>query len=299
MDAHELGEENEESDISCPGLPDVPTTRFRPIAPRNTRRPHPLSSELNPFMPNPVPQNASPFVVRPSEMSMVNPHGFQSHRSPDIGPAWRNWQPSGPYLEEHLLNSDFNLDVDQAYARAYTQRKSHKQGAHSINVSGPPQAPKTHKHSRWQRGPYSAPNSRPLRLGDQSPDQPGNSGPDDSSVNNSGNIGTGLTIPSRISTCSIPTSVGETSFQYRPIQATEFRLVRLLPENRSMIKCEILHASLEAGSEALKYIAVSYTWGDVDPNIKIQVDGYPFYVTPNLHGALRRLRKQHESIMVW
>ncbi|KAI0818184.1 heterokaryon incompatibility protein-domain-containing protein [Xylaria sp. FL0064] len=67
----------------------------------------------------------------------------------------------------------------------------------------------------------------------------------------------------------------------------------------SMIKCEILHASLEAEPQTLKYIAVSYTWGDVDPNIKIQVDGCPFYITPNLYGALKRLRKQHESVMVW
>ncbi|KAI1422657.1 heterokaryon incompatibility protein-domain-containing protein [Xylaria sp. FL1777] len=67
----------------------------------------------------------------------------------------------------------------------------------------------------------------------------------------------------------------------------------------SMIKCEILHASLETEAQAQKYIALSYTWGDVDPNTKIQVDGCPFYITPNLYGALKRLRRQHKSVMVW
>ncbi len=57
----------------------------------------------------------------------------------------------------------------------------------------------------------------------------------------------------------------------------------------SMIKCEILHASLEAETLTLTYIAVSYTWGDVDPNGKIQVDECPFYITPSLYGALKRL----------
>lgn len=65
----------------------------------------------------------------------------------------------------------------------------------------------------------------------------------------------------------------------------------------STIKCEILHASLE--TEAQKYIAISYAWGDIDPDTKIRVDGAPFFITPALHGALKRLRKQDESVMIW
>ncbi|KAI0190825.1 heterokaryon incompatibility protein-domain-containing protein [Astrocystis sublimbata] len=67
----------------------------------------------------------------------------------------------------------------------------------------------------------------------------------------------------------------------------------------SMIKCEVLHASLDTEPTTLKYIAISYTWGDVDPSIRIQVDGHCFFITPNLYSALKRIRKQHESVMVW
>ncbi|XXG96682.1 hypothetical protein Hte_002972 [Hypoxylon texense] len=109
----------------------------------------------------------------------------------------------------------------------------------------------------------------------------------------------GITLPSRISNTSIPTSAGDSSFQYRPIHGTEFRLVRLLPANMSTIKCELLHASLETAPTAQKYIAISYAWGDIDPDTRIQVDGSPFYITPSLHGALKRLRKQDESVMIW
>ncbi|KAI0190994.1 hypothetical protein EV127DRAFT_429562, partial [Xylaria flabelliformis] len=64
----------------------------------------------------------------------------------------------------------------------------------------------------------------------------------------------------------------------------------------SMIKCVIIHASLGA---VPRYTAVSYTWGDVDPNMKIQVNGCPFYITPNLHDALKTLRRQNEVVTLW
>ncbi|KAI0860179.1 heterokaryon incompatibility protein-domain-containing protein [Xylaria cubensis] len=64
----------------------------------------------------------------------------------------------------------------------------------------------------------------------------------------------------------------------------------------STIKCVIIHASLEA---VPRYTAVSYTWGDVDPNMKIQVNGCPFYISPNLHGALNILRRQNEVVTLW
>ncbi|KAK7212773.1 hypothetical protein V2G26_019951 [Clonostachys chloroleuca] len=105
---------------------------------------------------------------------------------------------------------------------------------------------------------------------------------------------------SRISnTSSMQTSTGETQFQYRPITGTEFRLLRLLPASMSTIKCEILHASLDTDPEIQKYTAISYAWGDIEPNMKIEVDRCSVLITPSLHGALKRLRQQDKSIMVW
>ncbi|KAI0538215.1 heterokaryon incompatibility protein-domain-containing protein [Xylaria digitata] len=65
----------------------------------------------------------------------------------------------------------------------------------------------------------------------------------------------------------------------------------------STIKCEVLHMSFETTPE--KYIAVSYTWGDAEPSIKIHLDGCSFYITPNLYGALKRLRKRRDSVIIW
>ncbi|KAH8664383.1 heterokaryon incompatibility protein-domain-containing protein [Xylariales sp. PMI_506] len=67
----------------------------------------------------------------------------------------------------------------------------------------------------------------------------------------------------------------------------------------STIKCEIIHVSAETELEAKEYTAISYSWGDIDPNVMIQVDGFPFYITPSLHGALKTLRQQDKSVMLW
>ncbi|RYP76325.1 hypothetical protein DL769_003665 [Monosporascus sp. CRB-8-3] len=104
------------------------------------------------------------------------------------------------------------------------------------------------------------------------------------------------TLPSRASTGSIPIYSSNATFQYRSVQGVEFRLIYLLPENMSMIKCEIIHASLESHPE---YVALSYAWGDVDDTTKIQIDGCPFTVTSSLHAALIALRKEHGAMILW
>ncbi|RYO92278.1 hypothetical protein DL766_001769 [Monosporascus sp. MC13-8B] len=92
-----------------------------------------------------------------------------------------------------------------------------------------------------------------------------------------------------------PTSHDHSTFQYRGVQGDEFRLLRLLPETVSTIKCEFVPASLENHP---KYVAVSYAWGDVDDTVQIQVDGLPFMVTSSLHGALNALRRS-EPVLLW
>jgi hypothetical protein len=86
------------------------------------------------------------------------------------------------------------------------------------------------------------------------------------------------------------------AFRYRELGWMEFRLVRILPERMSTIKCEIIHATLE---NPPTYIAISYAWGDSGDTRKIQVEGSSFPITSNLYGALKVLRRKSEAVMVW
>ncbi|KAI0126374.1 heterokaryon incompatibility protein-domain-containing protein [Xylariales sp. AK1849] len=104
------------------------------------------------------------------------------------------------------------------------------------------------------------------------------------------------TVPPRSSSGSIPIFVGDGTFRYRKLQGTEFRLIRLLPQSMTSIKCEVIHASLQSPPH---YVALSYAWGDVDDTTKIQLDGCPYLVTLSLHGALQRLRQPNKSVMLW
>ncbi|KAH9906166.1 heterokaryon incompatibility protein-domain-containing protein [Xylariomycetidae sp. FL2044] len=88
----------------------------------------------------------------------------------------------------------------------------------------------------------------------------------------------------------------DSPFTYREITLDQFRLVRLLPETMSTVKCQIIHASLE---NPPKYTALSYAWGDADETIKIHLDGCYFNVRKSLHGALKALRQPNESVMLW
>jgi hypothetical protein len=56
----------------------------------------------------------------------------------------------------------------------------------------------------------------------------------------------------------------------------EFRLVEILPERMSTIKCEIVHANLE---NPPRYIAISYAWGDSGDTQKIQVNDSSVLIT--------------------
>ncbi|KAJ4266163.1 hypothetical protein NW762_004143 [Fusarium torreyae] len=106
-------------------------------------------------------------------------------------------------------------------------------------------------------------------------------------------IGTDL---HRQSLASAPFFLGPRTYQYRPIEETSIRLVRLLPERKTMIKCEILHVSLR---QPPPYVAVSYTWGDTGDTRKIEVEGISVHVAVSLHGALQALREKQTSLLIW
>jgi hypothetical protein len=79
-------------------------------------------------------------------------------------------------------------------------------------------------------------------------------------------------------------------FVHQPLDIAErqIRLLDLLPGS-GLIRCHLRHVSLTKAHE--KYEALSYCWGaPTAQQVKILVNGLVFFVTPNLHVALLRLR---------
>lgn len=90
--------------------------------------------------------------------------------------------------------------------------------------------------------------------------------------------------------------LGDKAYMYNPLEDMQLRLVRILPERKTMIKCEILHASIE---NPPPYTAVSYAWGDPGRTRKIELGGSLIPISISLYGALEALRLKNESVMVW
>jgi hypothetical protein len=103
-----------------------------------------------------------------------------------------------------------------------------------------------------------------------------------------------LTFKSTIS--SSPGALGDQTYQYRALRDLEFRLVKILPERKTRIKCEIIHASLEDPPE---YAAISYAWGDAGNTKRIELDGSLIPVAVSLYGALEALREKAGSVLLW
>jgi hypothetical protein len=95
-----------------------------------------------------------------------------------------------------------------------------------------------------------------------------------------------------------PRGLGDTSFRYHDLdqRRKEIRLLRILPEATSIIKCELFHISLY---DPCPYTAVSYAWGDADDTGTVMLDGHEFVVTESLKLALERLRSRHTPVVVW
>ncbi|KAM5349251.1 hypothetical protein ACJ41O_005758 [Fusarium nematophilum] len=90
--------------------------------------------------------------------------------------------------------------------------------------------------------------------------------------------------------------LGDVRYQYRPLEDMSIRLIRISPERKTMIKCEIIPVSLE---DPPRYTAISYAWGDPGDTRKIEVEGCPVSVSVSLHGAFQALRQRVESVLVW
>lgn len=96
---------------------------------------------------------------------------------------------------------------------------------------------------------------------------------------------------------SVRTSViADRHYQYKPLEDSYIRLVRILPERKTMLRCELVHVPLR---KVPRYFAISYAWGDAGDTRKIELEGSLVRISLSLHGALNALRQKSESVLVW
>lgn len=100
----------------------------------------------------------------------------------------------------------------------------------------------------------------------------------------------------RSSIVSSPGVLRDQGYQYRELEVLEFRLVRIFPERKTMIKCQIIHASLDGPPN---YVAISYAWGDAGNTRKIELEGSLVPISVSLYGALDAIRQKSESVLAW
>jgi len=90
-------------------------------------------------------------------------------------------------------------------------------------------------------------------------------------------------------------------FQYKALTGADIRIIRLRANvsPAAAIECTLIHAPLE-GPNPASYEALSYVWGDATVRAQsIQLNGFPFQVTENLHAALRALRLPDGDRELW
>ncbi|KAK8070442.1 hypothetical protein PG997_010645 [Apiospora hydei] len=63
------------------------------------------------------------------------------------------------------------------------------------------------------------------------------------------------------------------------------------------VRCQLLESTI--GDIQSRYEALSYTWGDANDKVQINVSDRPFPVTKNLEVALRHLRLETENRVLW
>jgi Heterokaryon incompatibility protein (HET) len=87
-------------------------------------------------------------------------------------------------------------------------------------------------------------------------------------------------------------------YRYHPLTGqADIRLLTLLPGKwNAPVKCILHHISLDENPD---YEALSYVWGDASKTTDIVVGDHIFSITENLYIALRHLRHEHDSRVLW
>ncbi|KAI1391057.1 heterokaryon incompatibility protein-domain-containing protein [Hypoxylon trugodes] len=78
-------------------------------------------------------------------------------------------------------------------------------------------------------------------------------------------------------------------FKYQPLRTDEIRLISLIVEHSSIIRCYLHHARLWPNTS---FRALSYVWGNTENMKTILVNGRSLRVTENLHAALLEFRRR-------
>lgn len=88
------------------------------------------------------------------------------------------------------------------------------------------------------------------------------------------------------------------SYEYQPIKNGHTRLLYLRPgRGDEPIICSL--KIFDRDEKWPKYEALSYCWG-ADPAVhEVEVEGQSFYTGPNLHNALRHLRRPDTTTILW
>lgn len=94
------------------------------------------------------------------------------------------------------------------------------------------------------------------------------------------------------------------TFQYKPLlERDSLRLLLLqpAPDLISDIRCSLLHTTLaDCANDIIdQYTAISYVWGEPNPQERVLVDGQPYQITRNLFHALRDLRDAQRVHRLW
>ncbi|KAF5005238.1 hypothetical protein FDECE_8296 [Fusarium decemcellulare] len=93
-------------------------------------------------------------------------------------------------------------------------------------------------------------------------------------------------------------------FTHNPLSQgdREIRLLRFTcaatgpVDDSEPISLELQHVSL---NDNISYSAASYTWGDTTDSVMIDINGYPFEITLNLHEALKQFRRDGLKSWLW
>jgi Heterokaryon incompatibility protein (HET) len=93
-------------------------------------------------------------------------------------------------------------------------------------------------------------------------------------------------------------SISQERYRHSPLpNETSIRLLRLLPGERSSdIRCRLEFTDI---NNLPKFGGISYTWGDSADKGKIICDEGYLFVPSNLVDALRVLRKEKDSLLLW
>lgn len=82
------------------------------------------------------------------------------------------------------------------------------------------------------------------------------------------------------------------AYPYRELGESEIRLLRIVP-GTGIIEC-LLHQM--PSDEVTHLFPLSYVWGDATNQETIMLEGHPFQITKNLHGALHQFRQRPHDV---